>query len=65
MMIFVRGHIVPEHKNPINHFLIWIYRPLIEKVLKAKVLTIVIALVALGSASGRAAIGQRVHAKPE
>jgi copper/silver efflux system protein len=48
MIIFVRGHIVPEHKNPINRFLIWIYRPLIEKVLKAKVLTILIALVALG-----------------
>jgi copper/silver efflux system protein len=48
MVIFVRGHIVPEHKNPINRFLIWIYKPLIEKVLKAKVLTILIALVALG-----------------
>ncbi len=48
MVIFVRGHIVPEHKNPINRFLIWMYRPLIEKVLKAKVMTIMIALVALG-----------------
>ncbi len=48
MVIFVRGHIVPEHKNPINRFLIWIYRPLIERVLKAKVLTILIALLALG-----------------
>ena len=29
MVIFVRGRIVPEHKNPINRFLIWIYRPVI------------------------------------
>ena len=27
MVIFVRGRIVPEHRNPINRFLIWIYRP--------------------------------------
>ena len=27
MVIFVRGRIVPEHKNPINRALIWIYRP--------------------------------------
>ncbi|ANY83969.1 cation transporter (plasmid) [Microvirga ossetica] len=48
MVIFVRGRIVPEHRNPINRFLIWIYRPVIRGVLKAKVLTIVLALVALG-----------------
>jgi Cu(I)/Ag(I) efflux system membrane protein CusA/SilA len=36
MVLFVRGKIVPEHKNPINRFLIWIYRPLIQGVLKAK-----------------------------
>ena len=27
MVVFVRGRIIPEHKNPINRFLIWIYRP--------------------------------------
>ena len=48
MVIFVRGRIVPEHKNPINRFLIWIYRPIIRGVLRAKTLTIVIALLALG-----------------
>jgi Cu(I)/Ag(I) efflux system membrane protein CusA/SilA len=26
MVIFVRGRIIPEHKNPINRVLIWIYR---------------------------------------
>jgi Cu(I)/Ag(I) efflux system membrane protein CusA/SilA len=48
MAIFVRGRIIPEHKNPINRFLIWIYRPIIRGVLKAKTLTILLALVALG-----------------
>ena len=47
MVLFIRGKIIPEHKNPINRFLIWIYRPLIRGVLKAKTLTIVLALVAL------------------
>jgi Cu(I)/Ag(I) efflux system membrane protein CusA/SilA len=49
MVIFVRGKIIPEHKNPINRFLIWVYRPVIRSVLKAKTLTILIALVALGA----------------
>ncbi|MFC4172398.1 efflux RND transporter permease subunit [Microvirga sp. GCM10011540] len=49
MVIFVRGRIVPEHKNPVNRFLIWIYRPVIQGVLRAKVLTIALALVALGA----------------
>src|SRR3954454_18894718 len=47
MVIFIRGRIVPEHKNPLNRFLIWIYRPVIRGVLKAKTLTIVLALAAL------------------
>ncbi len=47
MVIFVRGHIVPESKNPLNRFLIWIYRPVIKGVLKAKTLTIVAALAVL------------------
>ena len=48
MVIFVRGRIVPEHKNPINRLLIWIYRPIIRGVLRAKTLTIVLALLSLG-----------------
>jgi copper/silver efflux system protein len=47
MVIFVRGHIVPERKNPLNRFLIWVYRPVIRGVLNAKTLTIALALVAL------------------
>jgi Cu(I)/Ag(I) efflux system membrane protein CusA/SilA len=49
MIIFVRGHIIPEHKNPINRALIWLYRPLIGGVLKAKGLTILAALAVLGA----------------
>jgi len=47
MVIFVRGRIIPERKNPINRFLIWIYRPMIRGVLKAKTLTIALALAVL------------------
>ena len=47
MVVFVRGKIIPEHRNPINKFLILIYRPLIRGVLKAKTFTIVLALAAL------------------
>jgi Cu(I)/Ag(I) efflux system membrane protein CusA/SilA len=48
MVIFVRGRIIPEHKNPVNRFLIWVYRPVIRNVLRAKLLTIAAALVILG-----------------
>ena len=49
MMLFVRGRIIPEHKNPINRVLIWVYRPIIAAVLKAKTLTIVLALLMLAA----------------
>jgi Cu(I)/Ag(I) efflux system membrane protein CusA/SilA len=49
MVLFVRGRIIPEHKNPINRFLIWIYRPVIRGVLRAKTLTILVAIAALGA----------------
>jgi copper/silver efflux system protein len=48
MALFVRGRIVPEHRNPLNRLLIWVYRPVIKGVLRAKVLTIVLAVVVLG-----------------
>ncbi|MFX5583057.1 efflux RND transporter permease subunit, partial [Acinetobacter baumannii] len=40
MILFVRGKIMPEGRNPINRLLIWLYRPLIKGVLKAKTLVI-------------------------
>ena len=48
MVVFVRGRIIPEHKNPVNRLLIYLYRPLIRAVLKARVLTILAALAVLG-----------------
>jgi copper/silver efflux system protein len=49
MVICVRGRIVPEHKNPINRFLIFIYRPIIRGVLRAKVLVVLVALAILAA----------------
>ncbi|HML93026.1 efflux RND transporter permease subunit [Methyloceanibacter sp.] len=49
MVIFVRGRIMPEHRNPVNRFLIWVYRPVIELALRFKSLTILIALVVLAA----------------
>ena len=40
MMLFVRGRIMPEHTNPVNRFLIWIYRPVIRLALRFKAATI-------------------------
>ncbi len=48
MMLFIRGKIMPEAKNPLNRFLIWAYRPIIAAVMRWKKATIVAALVVLG-----------------
>ena len=40
MMLFIRGKIMPEAKNPVNRFLIWVYRPIIAGVMRWKKLTI-------------------------
>ena len=48
MLLFIRGKIMPEAKNPVNRFLIWIYRPIISGVMRWKTTTIVLALLALG-----------------
>ena len=47
MVWLIRGHIANEQKNPINRFLIWAYRPLVQLVLKFKWLTILAAAVVL------------------
>jgi Cu(I)/Ag(I) efflux system membrane protein CusA/SilA len=48
MLLFIRGKIMHEGKNPVNRFLIWIYRPIIASVMRWKKMTIVIAVLALG-----------------
>jgi Cu(I)/Ag(I) efflux system membrane protein CusA/SilA len=47
MGYFIRGRIMPEEKNPINKFLIKIYRPVINLVLRFKWTTIFIAFLIL------------------
>jgi copper/silver efflux system protein len=48
MLLFIRGHIKPEAQNPLNRWLIAIYRPVIAAVLQNKQATIIVALVAMG-----------------
>jgi Cu(I)/Ag(I) efflux system membrane protein CusA/SilA len=48
MMLFVRGRMIPERKNPLNRVLIWLYRPVINVVLRWPKITIALAVVALG-----------------
>ncbi len=47
MLLFIRGKIIPEQKNPINRFLIAIYRPIIAVVLRFKTATVISAVVIL------------------
>ncbi len=47
MGYFIRGRIMPEEKNPINRFLIRIYRPVINFVLRFRWGTIIAAIVVL------------------
>jgi Cu(I)/Ag(I) efflux system membrane protein CusA/SilA len=47
MILFVRGRILPERKNPLNRALIWLYRPVIDAVLRHRKLTIALAGLAL------------------
>ena len=50
MGYFIRGHITPEHRNPVNRVLIVIYRPFINLVLRVPrtVLTVTLVLVIAG-----------------
>jgi len=48
MTIFVRGRIMPEQKNPLNRALIWLYRPVINVVLRWPKITIGVAIIVLG-----------------
>ena len=47
MLLFIRGRILPEAKNPVNRFLIWIYRPIIAWVMRWKKTTLLAALLVL------------------
>jgi len=51
MGLFIRGRIIPEHKNPINRLLIYLYQPFIRTLLKRPLtivfITVVIAVIGL------------------
>jgi len=47
MILFVRGRVMPEAKNPVNRFLIRIYRPVIAGVMHWKKTTIALALLVM------------------
>jgi Cu(I)/Ag(I) efflux system membrane protein CusA/SilA len=47
MLWLIRGHIVPEKRNPLNRFLLWLYAPVIDFVLRRKAWVLVGALVTL------------------
>jgi Cu(I)/Ag(I) efflux system membrane protein CusA/SilA len=48
MLLFIRGRIPPEQKNPLVRFLIWGYRPIIGAALRWRRLTILAAVAVLG-----------------
>ncbi len=47
MGYFIRGRIPAEEKNPLNVFLIWLYRPALTAVMRVPRLTLVLALVTM------------------
>uniref|UniRef100_UPI0005EB7FEF efflux RND transporter permease subunit n=1 Tax=Methyloterricola oryzae TaxID=1495050 RepID=UPI0005EB7FEF len=49
MFLFIRGRILPEHRNPVNRVLIWLYRPVIQLVLRWKKSTVLLALMTLAA----------------
>ena len=49
MLFFVRGRILPEARNPVNRLLIWLYRPIIRAVLRFKLVTLVLAVLAMAA----------------
>ena len=50
MGYFIRGKVTPEHKNPLNRLMIWLYRPLINAVTHRPLLVLMAsaALVVVG-----------------
>ena len=47
MTMLIRGKITPEFKNPVNRFLIWIYEPCVNFVLRFRWPTLIAAVVLL------------------
>ena len=50
MVFFIKGKIIPENKNPLNRFFIWLYHPILIYGLKLKYVVILLTLIALAAA---------------
>ena len=49
MGYFVRGKIIPEHKNPINRFLHIIHSPVLKLAMRWRVVTVILAVLLMAS----------------
>ena len=49
MVLFIRGKIALEGKNPVNRFLIWAYHPFVRFVLRHRAVTLIGALLLMAS----------------
>lgn len=49
MGYFIRGRVLPEHRNPVNRFLTAIYMPVLKRVLQFPKMTLVVALLLLST----------------
>ena len=48
MGYFIKGNILPEHRNPVNLALMWLYRPFISLVVKAPVTVLILSIIVVG-----------------
>ncbi|MFZ5594627.1 MAG: efflux RND transporter permease subunit [Pseudomonadota bacterium] len=49
MGYLIRGRILPEHKNPLNRLMVAVYRPVIDAVLRLRILTVIVAALLLAT----------------
>jgi Cu(I)/Ag(I) efflux system membrane protein CusA/SilA len=49
MVLFIRGRIAAEEKNPLNRFLIWAYHPFVRFVLRHRAITLIAASLLMAS----------------
>jgi len=43
--LFVRGHVIAEHKNPVNRFLVYVYRPFLKLAMKFPKMVIMLGIL--------------------
>src|SRR5438552_3263169 len=48
MLMWIRGKITPEIRNPVNRFLIWAYQPFVNFVLRFRWLVLLVAIAIVG-----------------